>query len=113
MPLGPSFTIEAVRRQALVIEFPAYPPVSVAGWTLAFFLSPSAGAALLLTKTAGAGLTVTSATTGVVEVALTRVDTTNLEARDYAVGLWRTDAGNERPLREGVLRVKEPVWLGP
>lgn len=114
MPLGPSFAVEVVRRQAVTLRHRAGPPADVTGWALRWVLSDTPGGEILLAKTEGAGLTVSSPTTGVIDVALTRSDTAGLTAgRSYYAGLWRTDAGAERPLREGVVRVIEGVWQGP
>lgn len=88
------------------------PPTNITGWSLQFTLRKQYGdAAALLTKTIGAGITVTDATNGVFKVALASADSAGLELKAYVYDIQRTDAGNRTVLTIGNLTLLPEVTL--
>ncbi len=77
-------------------------PLSISGWTLEWVLRERPwGAQALVTKTTGAGITITDAPNGVCEVALADDDTIALAPGAYFHTLRRTNAGFETVLAFG------------
>jgi hypothetical protein len=76
-------------------------PENITGWTLAFTVAPIFDSP---TKTLTKAGTVTDGPNGKCSVALTATET-NIAVGSYKYDLWRTDAGQERPLSVGVFNV--------
>lgn len=88
------------------------PATNITGWTLAFTVRKSYGdASALMTKTSGAGITVTDATNGVFKVAIASADSTGLEQRAYVFDIQRTDSGSRTVLTIGTLTLLPEVTL--
>jgi hypothetical protein len=96
--------IAIYRGEDVVLPFTMSPVEDITGWTL--LMSVSGGGAVLFTK-AGA---VISGAAGTFSVSLTDAETELLAASDvYDYDVWRTDAGAERVLARGTLRVLSVV----
>jgi hypothetical protein len=88
------------RGQAILLTFTADSTItSVTGWALKFALADRLGTTVLITKTVGSGITITSSTT--VEVILDEADTDGIPAGLYFWDLQRTDPGEETNLANG------------
>jgi hypothetical protein len=82
----------------------------ITGWSLTFSLKRQYGdASALLTKTVGAGITITSAGSGIFTVAIARADTTGLDPRTYVYDIQRTDSGHQTVLTTGNLTLLPEV----
>lgn len=86
------------------------PVTNITGWSLQFTLRRYYGdAAAVLTKTIGAGITVTDATNGVFKVSIASADTANLTPGVYVYDVERADAGNRTVLTIGYLNILPEV----
>jgi hypothetical protein len=96
----------------ITIDDGATPPVAlnITGWTLAFTLrlTPESLTALL-TKTTGAGISLTDPLIGVLQVSIADTDTINLTPGKYAYDVKRMDAGAEAVLVYGTLTLLAEV----
>ncbi|MGK2965508.1 MAG: hypothetical protein ACSLFM_07865 [Tepidiformaceae bacterium] len=80
--------------------------VNITGWALQWVLTLKDSRTVMLTKTVGSGITITSGAAGILQVAVADTDT-----NDFATGrtalydyeLRRTDAGNEDVLAYGTV----------
>ena len=87
------------------------PATGISGWSLQFTLRKNYGDPTpLLTKTIGAGITVTDAVNGVFTIALANADTANLAPGAYVYDIERTNAGNRTVLTIGVLNILPEVY---
>jgi hypothetical protein len=91
--------ITIYRGEDVTLPFTMDPVVDVTGWTLAFNILLADG-----TRVTAAG-SVTDGASGTMSVALTDAETDTLTAGSYLYDLTRTDAGSERTLARGTLRV--------
>jgi hypothetical protein len=92
--------IAIYRGEDVALPFTMDPVENITGWTL--LMSVSGGGAVVFTK---AGV-VTSGPSGTFSVSLTDAETELLSASEvYDYDVWRTDAGAERVLARGTLRV--------
>src|SRR5262249_27360661 len=88
------------------------PATNITGWSLQFTLRKQYGdSTALITKTTGAGITITDATNGVFKVTLPSADTQALDLRAYVFDIQRTDAGNRTVLTIGNTTVLPEVAL--
>jgi hypothetical protein len=88
------------------------PATNITGWTLQFTVRKSYGdSTALITKTIGAGITVTDSTNGIFTVAIASGDTTNLDQRAYVFDIQRTNGGNRTVLTIGNLTLLPEVTL--
>lgn len=88
------------------------PVTNITGWTLQFTLRKQYGdTTALITKTTGAGITITDAANGVFQVTLASADTVNQELRPYVYDIQRTNAGNRTVLTIGNLTLLPEVAL--
>jgi len=97
---------------SVTVDDGATPPVAknITGWTLAFTLRQSAGdATALVTKTVGAGITITTPLSGIFQVSLEDIDTIALAPGKYAYDCKRMDAGAEAVLVYGTLTLLPEV----
>jgi len=86
------------------------PATNITGWALQFTVRKQYGdAAAVLTKTEGAGITITDATNGVFKVALASADTAGLELRACVFDIQRTNAGSHTVLTIGNLTLLPDV----
>jgi predicted RecA/RadA family phage recombinase len=87
------------------------PVTNITGWSLQFTLRKNYGdTSAILTKTIGAGITVTDVTNGVFKIALANADTANLAPGVYVYDVERTDAGNRTVLTIGYLNILPEVY---
>lgn len=75
--------------------------VPITGWALEWVMRYRPGEAALLTKTTGAGITITDGAAGICQVVVSDTDTDNMPSGKYWIALRRTDAGNERTISSG------------
>lgn len=84
--------------------------VAITGWALAFTVrSDFDSDTVLLSKTTGSGITITSGSGGVMTITITAANTLALAAGEYVYDVQRTDSGSEALLTIGTLRVKPAV----
>ncbi len=82
----------------------------ISGWTLEWVLRERPwGTQALITKTTGAGITITNASGGVCEVAIADDDTLSLPPGGYFHTLRRTNAGAETVLAFGDAVLQQPA----
>lgn len=75
---------------------------NITGWALEWVLRPNPESNVaILTKTTGAGITITNGAGGLCSVAIARADTLALPPDIYAHSLRRTDSGSESVLSFG------------
>jgi hypothetical protein len=83
---------------------------NISGWTLEWVLRERPwGAQALITKTTGAGITITNAAGGVCEMTLADDDTINLPPGTYFYTFRRTNAGSETVLAFGDAILQQPA----
>lgn len=113
MPSPPDDQTITIRRgEDAVIPFAPAEATPITGWSLAFNVSTTPGAAVAtgFPLTVGSGITVTSAADGTFTVVIPKSVTKLLTSGgQYFWDVWRTDLGSETPLGSGKLAVKEPV----
>jgi hypothetical protein len=81
--------------------------VNVTGWQVTFKLAASLSGDMLFTKTVGAGITLTSPTSGILQVLCSSADTISLAPGTYFYALRRTDAGFKAELDYGSVILKD------
>jgi hypothetical protein len=108
--MPPEKTIRLVRGRAVRLVGRTAPPHELAGWSLAFTVRDGVAGSVVLTKTTGAGVTITDAGRGVVRIDFDAVDTSALTpsaglaaGQGYVWDLSRTDTGLEQTLAAGPL----------
>jgi hypothetical protein len=100
------------KGEDVVLTVTMAPPTSISGWTLQFTLRKQHGdATALITKTSGAGITVTDSTNGIFKVTLASADTSALDLRAYVYDIQRTDSGSRTVLTIGNLTLLPEVAL--
>lgn len=100
------------KGEDVVLTVTMTPATSIAGWTLQFTLRKQFGdAAALVTKTTGAGITITDAANGVFKVTVASADTAGLDLRAYVYDIQRTDTGSRTVLTIGNLTLLPEVAL--
>jgi hypothetical protein len=83
---------------------------NISGWTLEWVLRERPwGTEALISKTTGAGITITNAAGGVCEVAIADDDTINLAPGAYVHTLRRSNAGAETVLAFGDAVLQQPA----
>jgi hypothetical protein len=88
------------------------PATNITGWTLRFSLKKQyADAAALITKSSGAGLTITDAANGVFKVTLTSADSAALDLGNYVYDIQRIDSSSRTVLTIGNLTILPQVGL--
>lgn len=78
----------------------------ITGWHFLFHLALRKGGDELITKTSGSGISITDATNGVLAVAISRTDTTDLDPGVYYYEIARTDSGGEAVLTYGTVTLR-------
>lgn len=98
------------KGEDVVVTDSMTPVTNITGWSLQFTLRKNYGdATALVTKTVGAGITVTDATNGVFKITLASADTANLALGNYVYDVERTDVGNRTVLSIGNLNILPEV----
>ena len=90
----PEQSIRIIRSQDLILQFTMAAPTDITGWSVTFLVLTALGGSTQITKTVGAGITITDAGRGILQVSLGKADTSGLAIQDYVWGLKRTDNGN-------------------
>ncbi|OAI46891.1 hypothetical protein AYO44_10570 [Planctomycetaceae bacterium SCGC AG-212-F19] len=104
--------ISFYKGEDVVLTITMAPATAITGWSLQFTLRKQFGDATpLVTKTTGAGITITDAANGVFKVTLASADTANLDLRAYVYDIQRTDTGNRTVLTTGNLTLLPEVAL--
>ena len=103
----PEQSIRIIRSQDLILQFTMAAPTDITGWSVTFLVLSALGGATQITKTVGAGITLTDAGRGVLQVTLSKADTIALAIQDYVWGLKRTDNGNNLMLARGELILEQ------
>jgi hypothetical protein len=88
-------------------------PQNISGWQLRYDLrltAESPGPALL-TKSTGAGITITDAPNGVLQIRIDSSDTDALDALVYTHALKRTESGSETVLFTGTALLQRATTL--
>lgn len=88
----------------ITLEVTMDPPISISGWSLMFELGvlPFNNATALITKTtAGGGIVIVDALSGIFRVLLSKADTEPLGSKSYYHEIRRTDANNESLISYG------------
>jgi len=87
------------------------PVTSIAGWTVSFTMKRRRGdVTTVLSKTIGAGVVVTNATSGIFTITLVAADTTPSDITgDYYYEINRIDGGSATVLAYGILSVRQGV----
>ena len=85
---------------------------SIAAWTFEFNLRDQKTDAIVVTKTVGAGITITDAANRVLTIALNDTDTEPLRADQYLWDAWRTNDGSETCLADGTMDLKRTARNG-
>ena len=85
------------------------PDVNITGWALVFSMKKKLTGAVVLTKSIGSGITITSGSEGRADVVLSDTDTDTMVPGDYVYDLKRDDPGAEAILTVGTITVKEKV----
>jgi len=118
LPLSGSLSMAAnanisfYRGEDVTLTVTMSPATNITGWTLQFTVRKAYGdAAALITKTTGAGITITDATNGVFTVSIASADTLDLEQRAYVFDIQRTNSGNRTVLTIGNLTLLPEVTL--
>ena len=100
------------KGEDVVLTVTMTPATAITGWTLQFTLRKQYGdATALVTKTTGAGITITDATNGIFKVTLASADTAGLDLRAYVYDIQRIDSGNRTVLTIGNLTLLPEVAL--
>lgn len=81
---------------------------NITGWALEWVLRRGEGLTALLTKTTGAGITLTTPASGICTVTIADTDTDDFEPGGYWHTLRRTDAGTETVLAFGNVVLNAP-----
>lgn len=99
------------RGEAVELDFtPTTVGTNIAGWSIRLTIVKVAGGVALVTKTVGAGITITDAPNGAYKILLADADTKPLAKGRYNADVWRTDAGSEKRLAGFTLHVVEPDY---
>jgi hypothetical protein len=78
-------------------------PQNITGWSISFFIiNPSTGA-VLVTKSVGAGIVLTTPANGILTITLNANDTLTLLPRNYNFFIQRTDSGYSTILTTGLI----------
>lgn len=113
MPKRSDITIddELFTGKDKVLQFTDTGPADITDWALKWVLAPADDRRTpLVTKTTGAGISITDGAGGVCQVTLTDDDTGNLpgyEDPKYWHELSRTDSGNEDVLAYGTVVLRQ------
>lgn len=78
---------------------------SISGWTLSFTIRDEYGGSILIQKTIGSGISVTSAANGTFTITITSANTNidyNTYLGNFPYDVSRTDSGNEQVLATGL-----------
>jgi hypothetical protein len=87
-------------------------PQNITGWSISWMLKrdlDDLDVAAALTKTTAAGITLTTPTSGILNITIADTDTDALEPGRYYHEVKRTDAGQETVLAIGVCVLKRGV----
>jgi hypothetical protein len=99
------------KGEDVTITDTASPVTNITGWSLQFTVRKQYGdATALITKTVGAGITITDATNGVFKVAIANGDTANLAPGAYVYDIQRIDAGFRTVLSTGTMNILPEVY---
>jgi hypothetical protein len=99
-----------VRAQDLTLVFTMAPPQVITGWAITFAVYTALGGSAVVTKTVGAGITISDAGKGIISVALAKGDTAGQTVQDYVWAVKRTDSGNTVFLARGQLILEQEVF---
>ena len=109
-------TIKIIRAQDLQLRFTMDRPTALTNWTVTFKVLDGLAGTARITKTVGAGVTLTDATKGIITVALAKADTSALtvttglaKGKGYVWELTRTNAGYQTVLARGELVLEQEV----
>jgi hypothetical protein len=104
--------ISFYKGEDVLITVTMTPATPITGWTLQFTVRKQYGdLTALVTKTIGAGITITDATNGVFKITLASADTSGFDLRAYVYDIQRIDAGNRTVLTIGNLTLLPEVSL--
>jgi hypothetical protein len=81
--------------------------INITGWQVTFKMSSSLSGDMLFTKTVGSGITLTSPTSGILQVLSSSADTLSLAPGTYFYALRRTDTGFKAELDYGSVVLKD------
>ena len=88
------------------------PATAIAGWSLQFTVRKKFGdATALVTKTTGAGITITDSVNGVFKITLAGADTAGLDLTAYVYDIQRIDSGSRTVLTIGNMTLLPEVAL--
>lgn len=96
-------------RIDVVTETGGTTPQAMTGWALKFVVRRSGDQALVCSKTTGSGISIGngSGTDDRATITLADDDVTHPPGRNYVGALWRTDDGNDTPLWDGPVTIRQ------
>lgn len=101
-------TLEWCRGEACQITF-TITARDITGWAITFEIKTDHSASsALASRTVGSGITLSSPTTGIGVITITRANTVDLAPGQYVYVLKRTDLGSETMLADGSLTLRAP-----
>ena len=111
-----SQNIRMIRAQDLQLRFTMDRPTAITGWAVTWKMVDALGGTAKITKTVGAGVTLTDTGRGIITVALAKADTSTLpvtsglaKSKGYVWELTRTDSGYQTVLARGELILEQEV----
>lgn len=92
---------------------PSQNVVNITGWSIAFSVraQPNSNSPVLITKTVGAGVTLSSPTAGQFTVAIADADTASLAAGTYYFDIQRTDNGHVTVMTIGQITLVDEIRI--
>lgn len=105
----PEQQISLIRATDNTIRARMRTPRDITGWAISFTVATALGAAASITKTVGAGITITDGPSGIITITLAKSDTQSLTAGGYVWDVTRTDSGSRVCLARGELLLEQEV----
>lgn len=108
--MPPEQTLRIIRAQDLTIKCTMAPPRDMTGWAISWIVRDVLAGTAQITKTVGAGITITDGPRGIITIALAKSDTSGLTVttslaagKGYVWEVKRTDSGSNLVLARGLL----------
>lgn len=115
MPSSPTVIVNLAMRigedkifQDTIYQSDGITPQNITGWSVSFVVHRYGDrSTVFITKTVGAGITLTSPTTGVMQITVANADTVSLQLGQYGYYVQRTDSGNSADLSSGLFTLQD------
>ena len=114
--MPPEQPLRLIRAQDLTLQAAMAPPRDMTGWAVKFEVLDALGGSSVLSKTVGAGITISDAGKGVISITLAKADTSSLtcsidlaDGKGYVWNIKRTDAGSNVVLARGELILEREI----